>query len=213
MDKVRTLALVDDDAAILDALGLFFAQNGIESSTFSDARTLLDQLAAGEDFDCIVADIRMPGMSGMDLLKNIVARPAAPPVVLITGHGDIAMAVSAVKIGAFDFLEKPFNEERLLDTARRAMAEFATRRATELEREQRRLLFESLPPRQRQVLELVATGFSAKEIAQQLEISPRTVEGHRAWGMQKIRAMSLAELIRVVMAAQESGTNNRGEVH
>ncbi len=209
MDTVRTLALVDDDAAILDSLGLFFAQNGIEPAVYSDAETLLRELAAGRDFDCVVADIRMPGMSGMDLLKQIVSRPAAPPVVLITGHGDIAMAVSAVKIGAFDFLEKPFNEEQLLDTAQRAMTEFATRRATELEREQRRQLFDSLPPRQRQVLELVAAGFSAKEIAQQLEISPRTVEGHRAWGMQKIRATSLAELIRVVMTAQDPGLAGR----
>lgn len=204
MNKVMTLALVDDDAAILDSLGLFFAGKGIATSIYHDAESILATLQEGADFDCVVADMRMPGLSGLDLLKAIVARPAAPPVVLITGHGDIAMAVNAVKIGAFDFLEKPFDEEQLLATACRAVEETAARRLTEQEREQKRALFASLPPRQRQVLELVAAGLSAKEVAQKLEISPRTVEGHRAWGMQKIRAGSLAELIRIVMAVHES---------
>lgn len=204
MTKVRTLALVDDDAAILDSLGLFFTRRGIVTSVYPNAEDLLAALQEGADFDCVVSDVRMPGLSGLELLKAIVARPAAPPVVLITGHGDIAMAVNAVKMGAFDFLEKPFDEEQLLATACRAVEETAARRLTQQEREQKRALFASLPPRQRQVLELVAAGLSAKEVAQKLEISPRTVEGHRAWGMQKIRAGSLAELIRIVMAFRDS---------
>ena len=120
MTKVRTLALVDDDAAILDSLGLFFTRRGIVTSIYPDAEAMLATLQEGADFDCVVADVRMPGLSGLELLKAIVARPAAPPVVLITGHGDIAMAVQAMQQGTYDFIAKPFASDHLASVVRRA---------------------------------------------------------------------------------------------
>ncbi|MCZ8183739.1 MAG: response regulator [Beijerinckiaceae bacterium] len=197
MERAR-LALLDDDPAVLDSLSMFFAQGGIETLCFVDAETFLYRFDKGLEFDCIVTDVRMPGQSGLDVVRHVAARPAAPPVIVITGHGDVAMAVSALKLGAHDFLEKPFNEASLLALIREAIAATQDRRATERARMAMREQFEALPPRQRQVLVLAAEGYSTKEIALKIKISPRTVEGHRAWGMQKLKARNLADVVRIV---------------
>lgn len=203
MDRTR-LALLDDDPAVLDSLSMFFAQGGLETACFVDAETFLARFDKGLELDCIVTDVRMPGLSGLDVVRHVAARPAAPPVIVITGHGDVAMAVSALKQGAYDFLEKPFNETSLLAVIREAIAATQDRRARELTRLALREQLEALPPRQRQVLVLAAEGLSTKEIAQKIRISPRTVEGHRAWGMQKLKARNLADVVRIVQGYAQS---------
>ncbi|MDT5054665.1 MAG: two-component system, LuxR family, response regulator FixJ [Mycobacterium sp.] len=193
------IALVDDDAAVLDSLRLYFLRQDVKASCFADAEALLAGLDDGAQLDCIVSDVRMPGMSGLDLVQRLSARHCVAPIILITGRGDIDMAVSAIKIGAFDFIEKPFDEGRLLASIRNAV-EIGRRKASdaaEIEKLQSR--FRMLSARQRQVMELAVSGLSNKEIGSRLNISPKTVENHRAWVMERIGAKNLAELVRIAM--------------
>ena len=144
----------------------------------------------------------MPGMSGLDLVHRLKGEGLTAPVILITGHGDVDMAVAAIKVGAFDFIEKPFDEARLLASIRNAIEKKRQPEidATELEKLQSR--FNTLSARQRQVMELAAAGLSNKEIGSQLKISPKTVENHRAWVMERIGARNIAELVRIAMKVQ-----------
>jgi FixJ family two-component response regulator len=197
-DAIR-LALIDDDAAVCDSLQLYFARNNVSVTCFHAADQYLKAVSASELFDCVVTDVRMPGVSGLDLVRRVTARGSSCPIILITGHGDVDMAVSAVKSGAFDFIEKPFDERRLLSSVRDAVAK--TRRfavdAAELAGMQARVGL--LSARQRQVMELAAAGLSNKEIGARLHISPKTVENHRAWVMERIGARNVAELVRIAM--------------
>jgi len=144
-----------------------------------------------------------PGVSGLDLVRHLTKRAFNSPIILITGHGDIDMAVSAIKIGAFDFIEKPFDEARLLASIRNAVEQNRKRMTDTVELEQLRTRFNSLSARQRQVMELVAAGLSSKEIARRLGISAKTVENHRAWVMERLGTRNLAELVRVAMTIQQ----------
>jgi two-component system response regulator FixJ len=202
MADLIDLALIDDDEAVLDALLHYLTRQSVKTSCFNAAKSFLTTLNHGTRFDCIVSDVRMPGMSGLDLMRHLNERACAQPVILITGHGDVDMAVTAIKHGAFDFIEKPFDEARLLASIRRAVKQGRQREviATELEELQSR--FNTLSARQRQVMELAVVGLSSKEIAIKLNISPRTVESHRAWVMERIGARNLAELIRMAMKLQ-----------
>jgi FixJ family two-component response regulator len=197
------IALIDDDSAVLDSLRLYFARQELETSCFTAADALLAALDRAAQFDCIVSDVRMPGMSGLDLVQCLRMRGLTAPIILITGRGDIDMAVSAIKLGAFDFIEKPFDENRLLASIRNAveMGRQKASEAAELEKLQSR--FKLLSARQRQVMELAAAGFSNKEIGTKLNISPKTVENHRAWVMERIGAKNLAELVRMAMRLHE----------
>jgi two-component system, LuxR family, response regulator FixJ len=202
MADLIDLALIDDDEAVLDALLHYLTRQSVKTSCFNAAKSFLTTLNHGARFDCIVSDVRMPGVSGLDLMRHLNERACAQPVILITGHGDVDMAVTAIKHGAFDFIEKPFDEARLLASIRRAVKQGQQREviATELEELQSR--FNTLSARQRQVMELAVVGLSSKEIAIKLNISPRTVESHRAWVMERIGARNLAELIRMAMKLQ-----------
>jgi two-component system, LuxR family, response regulator FixJ len=202
MADLIDLALIDDDEAVLDALLHYLTRQSVKTSCFNAAKSFLTTLNHGTRFDCIVSDVRMPGVSGLDLMRHLNERACAQPVILITGHGDVDMAVTAIKHGAFDFIEKPFDEARLLASIRRAVKQGRQREviATELEELQSR--FNTLSARQRQVMELAVVGLSSKEIAIKLHISPRTVESHRAWVMERIGARNLAELIRMAMKLQ-----------
>jgi two-component system response regulator FixJ len=197
------IALVDDDAAVLDSLQLYFARHQVTTSCFASAEALLADLDEGTKPECIVSDIRMPGMSGLDLLHRLKERRGAAPLILITAVGDIAMAVSAVKNGAFDFIEKPFEESRLLAGIRTAVALRRQQASDAGEVEKLRSRFDMLSTRQRQVMELVVAGMSNKEIAYRLDISHKTVENHRAWLMERMDAKSLAELVRIAMKMEE----------
>jgi len=193
------IAVIDDDEAVLDSLRLYFARQNVEPSCFASARDFLVATKDGQRFDCVVSDVRMPGMSGLDLVHHIKSVGLAAPVILITGHGDVDMAVAAIKVGAFDFIEKPFDEERLLASIRNAVEKTHQPDidASELDKLQAR--FNSLSARQRQVMELAVAGLSNKEIGSQLKISPKTVENHRAWVMERIGARNIAELVRIAM--------------
>jgi two-component system response regulator FixJ len=193
------VALIDDDAAVRDSLQLYFTRKSVSTTCFQAAEEFLKAVNGSERFDCVVTDVRMPGMSGLDLVHHLINRGSIHPIILITGHGDIDMAVSAVKAGAFDFIENPFDESRLLASIRDAVENGRQRvnDAGDLEKMQAR--FELLSTRQRQVMELAAAGLSNKEIGSKLNISHRTVENHRAWVMERIGARNVAELVPIAM--------------
>ncbi|MEI9805740.1 MAG: response regulator [Pseudolabrys sp.] len=196
------IALIDDDLAVLDSLRLYFARQQIHASCFNAAEGFLAAIEYSERFDCVVSDVRMPGLSGLDLVRQLKAQGFARPVILITGHGDIDMAVAAIKLGAFDFIEKPFDETRLLASIRDAVERSHRQTSDEAELEILRGRFNSLSDRQRQVMELAVSGLSSKEIGVRLRISAKTVENHRAWVMERVGARNLAELVRMAMQIQ-----------
>jgi len=158
------LALIDDDEAVLDALRHYFERRNIRTSCFQLAKELLAAIDQGRLFDCIVSDIRMPVMSGLDLAHRLNERGVTWPMILITGHGDIDMAVAAIKSGAFDFIEKPFDEGRLLASIRQAVAEKRQGESDAAELEQLAARLNALSGRQRQVMELVAAGLSRTSV-------------------------------------------------
>ena len=205
------VALIDDDAAVLDSLKLYLERQGIAVTCFASADAFVSgrdgdsDRGGDEGVDCVVADVRMPGLSGLDLVRRFAAKGRPTPVILITGHGDVDMAVAAIKLGAFDFIEKPFNESRLLEAVRNATDEARQKQAASAEVAELRARFDGLSERQRQVLELAVTGLSNKEIAARLGISFRTVEIHRAWMMERMGAGNLAELVRIEMQIKGAG--------
>ena len=193
------IALIDDDAGVLDALRYYLARQSIGASTFQAAKEFLEALDRREHFDCVVSDVRMPGMSGLDLMTQLKARGYAGPVILITGHGDVDMAVGAIKNGAFDFIEKPFDEARLLASIRQGVERTRQTKSEAAELDELQARFDNLSARQREVMELAVAGLSSKEIGIRLNISPKTVENHRAWVMERIGARNVADLIRKAM--------------
>ncbi len=197
------LALIDDDEAVLDALRHYLARHNIETSCFKAAKDLLTALDQREHFDCIVSDVRMPQMSGLELAQRLNERSYARPLILITGHGDVDMAVAAIKNGAFNFIEKPFDEVRLLASIQRAVEKGRQSETAAAELETLQSRFNVLSPRQRQVMELAVAGLSSKEIGIRLRISPKTVDNHRSWVMERMGARNLADLVRMAMKIQE----------
>ena len=202
MSALIRIAVIDDDEAVLDSLRLYFTRQNIETSCFTSANEFLSAMEGGQRFDCIVSDVRMPGMSGLDLVNRLKSGGLLAPVVLITGHGDVDMAVAAIKVGAFDFIEKPFDEARLLACIKNAIEKNQQPEIDAAELEKLRSRFDTLSARQRQVMELAVAGLSNKEIGSQLKISPKTVENHRAWVMERIGARNIADLVRIAMKVQ-----------
>ena len=196
----RTVFVVDDDEAALDSLVVLLRSEGLNPSGFSSAEAFLRQLTP-EARGCVISDVRMPGMDGVQLLKTLKAQGCMLPVIVITGHADVTVAVQAMKAGAADFVEKPFESELILRLVRACLEENdeAVDANAKLQRVRRRM--ESLTARERQVLELIITGSSNKQIAAALAISPRTVEIYRANVMSKMRADSLSDLVRMTLAA------------
>jgi two-component system response regulator FixJ len=200
-DETIRIALIDDDPAVLDSLRLYLERNGLAVDCFASGDAFVGA-AADARFDCVVADVRMPGLSGLDLVTRLSG--SATPIILITGHGDVDMAVAAVKLGAFDFIEKPFDESRLLASIREAQKASRRRQVAAEDLADLRARFEGLTERQRQVLDLAVTGLSNKEIVARLGISFRTVENHRAWMMERTGARNLAELVRMDMLVKNA---------
>jgi len=195
--------VVDDDEAVRNSLRLLLKSVGLAASALPTAREFLDTYRPNQP-GCLVLDVRMPGMSGMELQQQLNIRGAVIPVIFISGHGDIPMAVEAMQQGAFDFLQKPFRDQDLIDRIQRALAKDQTNRAELKERSRTRERFESLTPREREVLALVTSGKPNKVMAGDLGVSQRTVEIHRARVMEKMAASSLAQLVRMVMDLNES---------
>lgn len=196
-----TIALVEDDAAILRSLSMLLEGRGITVRGYQSAEQFL--AATGEEtLECVVTDIRMPGMSGLELQRELRRRDPAMPVILITGHGDVRMAVRALKEGAFDFIEKPFHDDQLLESISLAIESRRRQRVEQDERAALEARIAELSRRQIEVMHLVVQGFSNKEIAIKLDISPRTVENYRAWVMEKMGATNLADLVRKVLVLE-----------
>lgn len=190
--------MVDDDTAVRDSLRLFLASAGHRVETFSSADEFLgcyDPQAPG----CLVLDIRMTGISGLELQEALTERGSSLPIIFITGHGEVDMAVRALKGGALDFLQKPFSNQDLLERVREALDWDQKVRAARRERDRILERMERLTPRETEVMNLVVEGDSNKVIADRLGISERTVEIHRARVMEKMESSSLAHLVQTVM--------------
>lgn len=200
MNGEITVHLIDDDAAVLESLGDFLEAQGLAVRRFARGDVALPELAGDPALTCIVSDVRMPGMSGLQLQTELTQRGSRIPLILITGHGDIEMAVAAVKAGAQDFLEKPFNERRLLDAIRAAVKVAAERQRQSQKRVELEARRAELSERQAQVMDLAVNGRTNKEIAAELGISPRTVEIYRARVMERMGAETLADLVRIALA-------------
>lgn len=197
-DSEPTVAIIDDDDALRDALLVMFDAAGLKAEGFASAEEFLP-VAGTRSYGCAVIDVRLPGMDGMALFKRMLAQGLGTPVVILTGHGDIPMAVEALKAGAVDFIEKPFDPDRLLGGIRQAFSREAMVRRDQKAIEELRLLLERLTPREREVMDLMVLGHSNKVIASKLGISPRTVEIYRSRVMEKMGVHTLAELVRMAM--------------
>ncbi|MCH7982198.1 MAG: response regulator transcription factor [Proteobacteria bacterium] len=197
-----TVFLVDDDEAVRDSLGLLMKSVDLTSRSFASAGDFLAEYDPDSP-GCLILDIRMPGMSGMELQQKLIDMRAKLPIIFITGHGDIPMAVEAMQRGAVDFIPKPFRDGELLDRINKALENDRKNRDSLVEREVIEERIEKLTPREKQVLELVVQGKANKVIAGDLEVSQRTVEIHRARGMEKMQVRSVAQLVRMVMRIQQ----------
>ena len=195
-----TVFVVDDDEAVRSSLRLLLKSKGIAAVTHASAREFLANYDP-EQPGCIILDVRMPGMSGLELQDELNRRGAIIPVIFITGHGDVPMAVEAMQHGAVDFLQKPFSDQDLTDRIQRALAADVRNRAQLTEKDQIRARLSALTRREIQVLRLVTLGKSNKVVAAELGVSQRTVEIHRAHLMEKMEATSLAHLVRMTMIA------------
>jgi two-component system, LuxR family, response regulator FixJ len=193
-----TVFVVDDDEGVRNSLRFLLKSVGLSAHTLASAADFLATYRPREP-GCLVLDVRMPGMSGLELQQQLNLRGAVIPVIFITGHGDIPMAVEAMQQGAFDFLQKPFRDQDLIDRIQRALERDARNRAALVEHDSIRKRLESLTPREHEVLVLMTRGKPNKVMAAELGVSQRTVEIHRARVMEKSGATSIAQLVRMVM--------------
>ncbi|MBU6212700.1 MAG: response regulator [Gammaproteobacteria bacterium] len=198
MTRTATVYVVDDDDAVRSSLRLLLKSVGLPTVAHASAQEFLATWD-GEQPGCLVLDVRMPGISGIELQTELNQRGAIIPVIFISGHGDIPMAVEAIQHGAFDFLQKPFRDQELIDRVQRALTSDAEHRQLLQQRETLRHRFDSLTPREQEVLQLVTQGKANKVMAGDLGVSQRTVEIHRARVMEKMGAQSLAQLVRMVL--------------
>jgi two-component system response regulator FixJ len=195
-DSPTKVFVVDDSAAVRDSLRWLIESVGHEVEDFASGAEVLDRLQSATPA-CIVLDVRLRGMGGLDVQEELVRRGLSVPVIVITGHGDVPMAVRAMKLGALDFLEKPFSDQLLIDRVQHAIDVGLEARASGVERAEVESRVASLSPREREVMALLAEGKANKEVASILGLSPRTVEGHRARLMDKLGIASLAQLVRL----------------
>lgn len=190
--------VVDDDAAVRDSLSFLLASDGLACQTYDSAAALLERGAALEP-GCVVTDIRMPGMTGLELVGELKRRGLRHPIIVLTGHGDVALAVEAMKAGVVDFLEKPFQDEALLRAIRSALAASIDEAARAAEQGEIARRIAQLTSRELEVFEAIVAGASNKAVALKLAISPRTVEIYRANVMSKMQAGSLSDLVRMAL--------------
>ena len=199
-----TVFVVDDDQAMRSSLKWLIESVGLKVESYGSADEFLHGYYPGRA-GCLLLDVRMPGMSGLELQEYLINHEIQIPVVIITGHGDVPMAVRSMKSGAVDFIEKPFNDEMLLDAIRNALSLDDRRRELRSEQAEIAARLAQLTPREHEVMEMVTDGRSNKEIANVLGVSAKTVEAHRARVMEKMQAGSLAELVRMAINASPAG--------
>ena len=206
MNTQQPILIVDDDGEVRESLRALLEAAGYAVRSYSSATALLaDELPSGA---CLVTDIRMPGMDGMELQEEIVRRGINLQVIIITGHGDVPLAVRALRAGATDFLEKPFSAEQILTSVKRALAIAGQVRDREAELKAARQRLALLTPREREVFDQIVAGKPNKVAAYELQISARTVEVHRAHIMDKMSARNLSDLVRISMAAGGAAAGN-----
>ncbi|HMF20515.1 MAG TPA: response regulator FixJ [Pseudolabrys sp.] len=190
--------IIDDDDALRDSLSFLLSSVGIKTKSYETATGYSNDPERGA-CGCILTDVRMPGMSGIDLLRKLKSDGITVPVIVMTGHGDVPLAVEAMKLGALDFVEKPFNDDALIASVRSALGEAKRHSVHEEERKEIDARLAQLTARERQVLDGLVAGQPNKVIAHELGISPRTVEIYRANVMTKMQANSLSELVRMAL--------------
>ena len=197
-ERPPTVYIVDDDDGVRSSLRILLKSVGLAATPLPSALEFLAQYNVSQP-GCLLLDIRMPGMSGLELQTELNRRGAMIPVIFITGHGDVPMAVEAMQHGAFDFLQKPFRDQELLDRVQRALARDAENRAAVRQHERIRARLRTLTPREHEVLDLLIQGKQNKMMANDLGLSQRTVEIHRAHVMEKMEAKSVAQLVRMML--------------
>ncbi|NWK79565.1 MULTISPECIES: response regulator transcription factor [Aquitalea] len=205
-----TVFIVDDDPAVRDSLALLIMAQGMRTVTFASAMEFLETYTEGE-IGCMVLDIRMPQITGLALQEKLVERGLSIPIVFITGHGDIEQCRRAFQSGAIDFLTKPIDQNRLIDSLRKGIRLSIQQQQQDEETQEVMNQLARISGREREVLELVADGLSSKEIARQLDLSPRTIEVHRANLFSKLGVDSLADLIRFYLKALEATGKKRSD--
>jgi two-component system response regulator FixJ len=199
-----TVYVVDDDQAVRDGLKALLTVSGYQVEPFDSAESFLAAIDRGAT-GCAILDIRMPGMNGLELQRELKRRSMALPVVIVTGHGDVPLAVAALKAGAVDFIEKPFDSDALLSSIEEALRRGAAALASAFDRDTVATRVAQLTPREREVLDLVVAGHPNKVVADRLGIAVRTVEIHRARVMEKMQARNLSELIRMAILLEQNG--------
>lgn len=200
MPAETTVFIVDDDADVRDSLRALLESARFEVEDFPSATSFLAAITPGRGA-CLVADVRMPDMDGLTLQEEITRRGMDLPVIIVTGHGEVPLAVRAMKAGAIDFIEKPYDDDLLLASVRRAQELNLNRRAEASDAQEAAERISALTPREREVLEHLVAGQPNKVIAHELGISPRTVEIHRAHLMEKMQARSLSDLVRIALTS------------
>ena len=201
-DIQQTVYVVEDDEAVRDSLELLLKSDGKAVETYPSATDFLGDYSE-EMAGCIVLDIRMPGMDGMELQKKLNTRHSLLPIIFVTGHGDVPLAVDAMKEGAVDFIQKPYREEALLEKIESALEQDREQRKTLGERQEIVRRIKTLTPRETEIMERMIVGQANKVIAIELEISQRTVEIHRSRVMHKMGTHSLAHLVRMVLSVKD----------
>jgi len=201
VDPTAQVYIVEDDDAVRESLQMVLEPLGHAVTSFASANDFLDHYHA-DMAGCLVLDIRMPGMNGMELQRQLNERNSILPILFVTGHGDIPMAVEAMQHGALDFVQKPYREQELLEKIEHALALDRRNRESLQQRQAIAARLDSLTPREAEVLQLMVAGKANKVIALDLDISQRTVEIHRARVMEKLQAHSLAHLVRMVLVAR-----------
>jgi RNA polymerase sigma factor (sigma-70 family) len=200
MNNKATVFVVDDDQAMRNSLKWLIESVAMQVETFDSADAFIRSYYPGRS-GCLLLDVRMPGMSGLELQEYLAQQRISIPVIIITGHGDVPMAIRAMKAGAVDFIEKPFNDELLLESIRHALQKDEQQRDQQKQRAEIAERLARLTPREHEVMAMVTGGKANKEIAAGLGVSAKTVEAHRARVMEKMEAHSLAELVRMAMLA------------
>lgn len=200
MSHKGNVYVIDDDPTIRDSLDFLLGSANFDVTLFDTAAGFLDS-HSGLDFGCVVSDVRMPGIDGMDLLRRLKAHASPLPVIIMTGHGDIPLAVEAMKLGAIDFVEKPFEDERLIGMIEAALEQGPDQAKGDSVSAEIVARVATLSQRERQVMDGLVAGLSNKLIAREHNISPRTIEVYRANVMTKMQAHNLSELIRLALRA------------
>ena len=197
--------VIDDDDALRDSLAFLLSTAGFEAKTYDSATSFLKSLPS-DHTGCVITDVRMAGLTGIELLRELKSVAPALPVIVMTGHGDVPLAVEAMKLGAFDFIEKPFDDQMIVASIRSALGQVQQDRQKDADRSNIQAKLASLSARERQVLDGLVAGHANKVIAFDLGISPRTVEIYRANVMTKMGANSLSDLVRMALVAGMLGS-------